>query len=154
RLAHAHLELRNLYPGDLARWRFAWPIRPLIAGTMGSILRVRAAGRFRSGGVSGRPDGGSRATFAAARLDVVCALHQHQCGNSVLKDELLLIIRLQNYGVLVERPNPARKLYTTQQVDCDLRLVLARGIEERVLNILRRLRFHCRSLLDPEPLEL
>src|SRR5262249_17468326 len=88
RLAHAHLELRNLYPGDLARWRFAWPIRPLIAGTMGSILRVRAAGRFRSGGVSGRSDGGSRATFAAARLDVVCALQQHQCGNSVLKDEL------------------------------------------------------------------
>jgi len=64
----------------------------------------------------------------------------------MFEDELLLTVRLQNHGVLVERADSARKLHTTQEVDRDAGSLFAGCVEEGILYVLRRLViFHCRS---------
>ena len=73
---------------------------------------------------------------------VVAALGHHYCRNGVLEDELFLIVGFQDDRVLVERPYTACEFDPAQEVNRDLRLLLARGVEKRVLYVLRRLVFH------------
>src|SRR5215468_6231108 len=60
----------------------------------------------------------------------------------MLEDQLLLIVGLQHHRILVERPDPARQLHPTQQIDRDVELFFAGRVEEGILDILRRLVFH------------
>lgn len=77
-----------------------------------------------------------------AVFDVMTPLGHDYRRNSMLEDELFLVVGFQNYRVFVKGPNPPGKLHPTEQVDRDLRFIFARSIEERVLNVLRRLVFH------------
>lgn len=59
----------------------------------------------------------------------------------MLENELFLIIRFEYDGVFVETLDPARELDPTHQVNCQERFVFSSVIEERFLDILRKL-FH------------
>jgi hypothetical protein len=79
--------------------------------------------------------------------------HHHR-GDGVLEDELLLTVRLQYHGVLVEGADAARQLYATQQVNRDAESLLAGRVKEGILDVLRRLiAIHSRSprFLNCEP---
>src|SRR5579864_5706544 len=60
----------------------------------------------------------------------------------MLEDQLFLIVGLQHDRIFVERTDSARQLDPTQQVDRDVELFFAGRVEERVLDVLRRLVFH------------
>src|SRR5215470_11638145 len=60
----------------------------------------------------------------------------------MLEDQLLLIVGLQHHRILVERPDPARQLHPTQQIDRDVALFFAGRVEEGILDVLRRLVLH------------
>ena len=66
------------------------------------------------------------------------AAHDDHDGNRVLENQLLLIIRLEHKGVLIEALNSACELYPAKEVDSNDSLFLARIVEKTILNILRR----------------
>src|ERR1017187_5547395 len=76
------------------------------------------------------------------------ARHDHR-GNRVLKNQLLLIVGVQNHRVLIERANAACKLHAAQQVDGDDTLIFASRIEKGILYVLCWLVFHGWSSLQP-----
>src|SRR4051812_6453769 len=77
---------------------------------------------------------------------MMSAASHYDCRDRMLEDELLLIVGLQHNRVFVERADAAAELYSAHQVDSDGRLIFSSSIEEGVLNILRRLGFHCADL--------
>ena len=68
----------------------------------------------------------------------------------MLEDELFLIVGFQDDLIFIKRPDSARKFNPAEQINGHLRLVLARGVQKRVLNVLCRLVFH----LPISPMEL
>jgi len=70
----------------------------------------------------------------------------YDCRNRVFEDELLLIVGLQNNGVLIERADASAELYPAHKIDRDRRLIFSSSIKKGVLNILRRLGFHYADL--------
>jgi len=74
------------------------------------------------------------------------AARHHHRGDRVFENQLLLIVGFQNHRILVKRANATAQLYAAHQINGDRGLVFASSIEEGVLNILRRLRFHCADL--------
>src|SRR5579884_877656 len=83
-------------------------------------------------------------------------LAHHHGRNRVFEDQLLLVIRLEDDGILIERSNAARQLYPAQQINGNERLVFTSGVQKRILDVLRRLIVHRRSPLvrasSPRPL--
>jgi hypothetical protein len=77
-----------------------------------------------------------------AGFDVMTALGHDYRRNSMLENELFLIVGFQDYRILIKGPNAAREFHATEQINGDLDSVLARSVEERVLNVLCRLIFH------------
>ncbi len=70
----------------------------------------------------------------------------HDGRDGVLEDELLLSVGLKHHGILVEGPNAPGQLHPTQQVNRDAQSLFAGGVQEGILDILRRLAvFHSRS---------
>src|SRR5579864_62155 len=70
----------------------------------------------------------------------------HHSGNSVFEDELLLPVRLEHYGVLIEGTNAARQLHPAEQINGDAGSLFAGRVEEGILDVLRRLiAVHSRS---------
>src|SRR5262245_713315 len=66
--------------------------------------------------------------------------------NCVLEDQLLLVVGFKYDRIFIERANPARKFYSTHQINRDAAPLLTRRVKEGILNILRRrLILHCRS---------
>ena len=55
----------------------------------------------------------------------------------MLENQLLLIVRFQHQGVLIETLDAARELNAAQKVDGDRTLFLARIIQKTVLYVLR-----------------
>jgi hypothetical protein len=61
----------------------------------------------------------------------------------MLEDQLLLIAGFKHDRVLVERTDPARELYTANEVNGDVVPLFSSRVKERILNVLlRRLGFH------------
>ena len=46
-------------------------------------------------------------------------LRHDQGGNCMFENQLLLAVGIQNNGILIERPDSARELNATQEVDCN-----------------------------------
>ena len=68
----------------------------------------------------------------------------------VLENQLLLIVGFKDDRVFVKRANSARKFYTAHQINSDTAALFPRGVEEGVLNVLRRrLGFHLPISLYP-----
>jgi hypothetical protein len=64
----------------------------------------------------------------------------------MLENELFLIVAFEHDGIFVERPDLAGEFHSAKEVNRDGRLILARRIQERILDVLRRLCVHfCRS---------
>jgi hypothetical protein len=61
--------------------------------------------------------------------------------NSVLENQLLLIVGFEHDGVFVERTNASGQLDPAQQVNGDIQSFFAGGVEEGILDVLRRLVF-------------
>ena len=61
----------------------------------------------------------------------------HDSRDRVFENQLLLIIRFEHHGVLIEALNTARQLNATQEIDSDYALFLARIVEKTVLYVLR-----------------
>src|SRR3954471_17894558 len=74
------------------------------------------------------------------------ARHNHR-GNSVLEDQLFLIVGLEHDRIFIERPDAARQLPSAHQVNRDDGFFFACRIEKRVLDVLCRLVFHLADLL-------
>src|SRR5579859_7646957 len=71
--------------------------------------------------------------------------HDHG-RDRVLEDELLLTVRLQHHGVLVEGADAARQFHPAEQVNGDACSLFAGRVKEGILNVLRRLiAVHSRS---------
>ena len=68
-------------------------------------------------------------------------LRNYYRGNGVLENKLLLIVCFENHGVFIKALDPAGQFDATHQVDGEKGFVLSGVVEERFLNILRRL-FH------------
>lgn len=64
----------------------------------------------------------------------------------MLENKLFLIVGFQDHGVSVEALNPARQLYSAEQVNRRDGLLLAHAVQEEVLDILVWL-FHRNYLL-------
>jgi hypothetical protein len=60
----------------------------------------------------------------------------------VLENQLLLIVRFEYHGVLIEALDPAGKLNPAHQINRQKRLVFPGVIEKSLLDILRKL-VHC-----------
>jgi len=76
----------------------------------------------------------------------MCAFSHCNRRDCVLEDELVLVVRLQNNRILIERPDSPRQLDPAHQINGDAAPLLARRVQECVLYILcRRLVFHRRS---------
>src|SRR5579862_2425657 len=67
-------------------------------------------------------------------------------GDSVLKNQLLLVVRLEHNRIFVEAFDAARKLYAAHQVNRQEDLVLPCIIQKSFLDVLRQL-FHGRGPL-------
>ena len=65
----------------------------------------------------------------------------HHRGNSVLENQLFLIVRFQHHGVFVEALDLSGKLDAAHQVYGQERFVFTSVVQKRFLNILRLL-FH------------
>ena len=63
-------------------------------------------------------------------------------GDCMLEDQLFLRVVFEQNRVFIERTDLSCQLYAADQVDGDGAFVLADRIQERVLNILRRLGIH------------
>jgi hypothetical protein len=66
----------------------------------------------------------------------------HNRGNGVLEDQLLLAVVLKQDRIFVEGTDFPRQLDPADKVNRDGRLILADGIQEGVLYVLRRLVVH------------
>jgi hypothetical protein len=60
----------------------------------------------------------------------------------VLEDQLLLIVGFEHNRIFIERTDAPRQLDAAQEVNGDIQFFLAGGVEEGILNVLRRLAFH------------
>src|SRR5438270_6698512 len=70
------------------------------------------------------------------------AFCHHDRRDSVLEDQLLLIVGLENHGILIKGTDAAAELHTAKQIKRYRNAVLTRGVQKSVLDILRRLGFH------------
>src|SRR5690348_17156530 len=94
--------------------------------------------RFRVCRLGGLRCGCRRAVCRLARARIrVTRLHDHNRGNGMLENQLLLVIGLENQRVLVEALDAARKLHATEQVQRNGSFILARVVEKAVLDVLR-----------------
>src|SRR5947209_758435 len=100
---------------------------------MGLRLRLVMDGNTRCRRASGGPytgGGGLRAAGVGVRR-----LLRHHRGDGVLEDELLLIVRFEDQGVLVETLDTAGELHAAHQVNSQDDLVLPSVVQKTVLNI-------------------
>src|SRR5581483_9346164 len=68
-------------------------------------------------------------------------------GNGVFEDQLFLVIGFQYDRIFIEGSDTTREFYPAQQINGNERFVFTSGVEERILDILRRLVVHRRSPL-------
>ena len=62
--------------------------------------------------------------MAIAGDGMMRALTQYHGGNSVLKNQLFLVIGFKHHGIFIEGPNAARELYAAEEVNRMLALSL------------------------------
>src|SRR5438105_3040937 len=105
-----------------------------------SMTLFLCAGRATRAGCHSRM---RRRPFYAMHLRRLAGHHRR---DGVLEDELLLIVvGVEHHRILVERPDAPGQLHPAQQINSDCRFVAAGIVEERILNVLRRLIVHRRS---------